>query len=144
MELVVGDRAWHFFNLDWRRRYSCRHQRPSRTYAFGTKLKLTFEVYTSTAGFPKHETYGLTQQMRRAAVSVPSNIAEGKGHRSDREFMHFLFHARGSLLELQTQILIAQELQYLPEGRVQHMQELANSVGRTLNGLINSLTKSAA
>jgi len=82
--------------------------------------------------------------MRRAAVSVPSNIAEGKGHRSDREFMHFLFHARGSLLELQTQILIAQELQYLPEGRVQHMQELANSVGRTLNGLINSLTKSAA
>jgi len=58
--------------------------------------------------------------------------------------MHFLFHARGSLLELQTQILIAQELQYLPEGRVQHMQELANSVGRTLNGLINSLTKSAA
>ncbi|MGO9127416.1 MAG: four helix bundle protein [Terriglobales bacterium] len=67
-----------------------------------------------------------------------------KGHRSDPEFTHFLFHARGSLLELQTQTLIAQELQYLPEGRVQRLQELADEVGRTLNGLINSLSKSAA
>jgi|SRR5271154_3234512 len=107
-------------------------------------MKLTLEVYKSTTSFPKHETYGLAQQMRRAPVSVPSNIAEGKGHRSDREFTHFLFHARGSLLELQTQILIAQELQYLPEGCAQHMQQLANGVGRTLNGLINSLSKSAA
>jgi four helix bundle protein len=70
-------------------------------------MKLVYEVYRVTVGFPKHEVYGLTQQMRRAAVSVPSNIAEGKGHRSDREFTRFLFHARGSLLELQTQILIA-------------------------------------
>ncbi len=107
-------------------------------------MKLTLEVYTSTSSFPKHETYGLAQQMRRAAVSVPSNIAEGKGHRSDREFAHFLFHARGSLLELQTQILIAQELQYLPEGRGQQMRELASEVGRALNALINSLSKSAA
>jgi len=106
-------------------------------------MKLTLEVYKSTTGFPKHETYGLAQQMRRAAVSVPSNIAEGKGHRSDREFTHFLFHARGSLLELQTQILIAQDLQYLPEGRMQRLQELANGVGRALNGLINSLSKNA-
>ncbi|MGA8151326.1 MAG: four helix bundle protein [Terriglobales bacterium] len=107
-------------------------------------MKLALEVYASTSSFPKHELYGLAQQMRRAAVSIPSNIAEGKGHRSDREFNHFLFHARGSLLELQTQILIAQELQYLPEVRAQHMQELANGVGRTLNGLINSLSTTAA
>ena len=65
-------------------------------------MTLTAQVYRSTAEFPKNETYGLAQQMRRAAVSVPSNIAEGKGHRSNKEFVHFLFHARSSLWELQT------------------------------------------
>src|SRR5712692_6797661 len=75
-------------------------------------MKLTAEIYRSTTNFPKHELYGLSQQIRRAAVSVPSNIAEGKGHRSDKEFVRFLRHARGSLLELQTQLLIAEELQY--------------------------------
>jgi four helix bundle protein len=63
-------------------------------------IGLTLEIYQVTASFPKHEIYGLSSQMRRAAVSVPSNIAEGKGHSSDREFVHFLLHARGSLLEL--------------------------------------------
>jgi four helix bundle protein len=58
-------------------------------------MDLTVEIYRVTSGFPKHETYGLASQMRRAAVSVPSNIAEGKGHRSDPEFVRFLFHARG-------------------------------------------------
>lgn len=76
-------------------------------------MKFAIEVYRVTAPFPRHELYGLSQQLRRAAVSVPSNIAEGKGHRSDREFGHFLLHARGSLLEVQTQVMIAQELQYL-------------------------------
>ena len=60
-------------------------------------MKLTREIYRATATFLRHELYGLSQQMRRAAVAVPSNIAEGKGHRSDRELSHFLFHARGSL-----------------------------------------------
>ena len=72
-------------------------------------MKLTAEVYRGTISFPRHELYGLSSQMRRAAVSVPSNIAEGKGHRSDKEFSHFLYHARGSLLELETQLLIAEE-----------------------------------
>jgi four helix bundle protein len=67
-------------------------------------MKLTAEVYRGTVRFPRHELYGLSSQMRRAAVSVPSNIAEGKGHHSDKQFSHFLFHARGSLLELQTPI----------------------------------------
>ncbi len=107
-------------------------------------MALVTEVYAATAKFPREELFGLASQLRRSAVSVPSNIAEGKGHRSDREFAHFLFHARGSLLELQTQILIAQELQYLPEGRGQQMRELASEVGRALNALINSLSKSAA
>jgi four helix bundle protein len=64
-------------------------------------------VYRTTNGFPPHELYGMMSQMRRAAVSVTSNIAEGKGHRSDREFVHHLYHARGSLYELQTQVLLA-------------------------------------
>ena len=81
-------------------------------------MKLAGEIYRCTANFPKHELYGLNQQIRRAAVSVPSNIAEGKGHHTDKEFTHFLFHAR-SLLELETQLMIAEELQYFskPEGQ---------------------------
>jgi four helix bundle protein len=96
------------------------------------------ETYKATISFPRHELYGLSQQMRRAAVSVASNIAEGKGHRPDREFSSFLFHARGSLLELQTQLMIAQELQYLSNETLRLMG-LAAGVGRSLSGLINSL-----
>ena len=106
-------------------------------------MRLATETYRATSVFPKHELYGLSQQMRRAAVSVPSNIAEGKGHYSDREFTHFLLHARGSLLELQTQVLIAQELQYLSAEEAKRMLELATGVGRSLSGLINSLREKA-
>jgi four helix bundle protein len=77
------------------------------------RVDLALAVYRASAGFPKHEVYGLASQMRRAAVSVPSNIAEGKGHSSNGDFGRFLLHARGSLLELQTQIVIAQGLQYM-------------------------------
>ena len=107
-------------------------------------MKLTVKVYRSTASFPKHEVYGLSQQMRRAAVSVPSNIAEGKGHRSDRELSRFLFHARGSLLELQTQVMIARELQYLPEANAKDLLEHAAEVARSLNALINSVREKVA
>jgi four helix bundle protein len=82
--------------------------------------------------------------MRRAAVSVPSNIAEGKGRWSGKEFRQFLFHARGSLLELQTQIMIARELQYLLEQQGHHLLTLASQVGSGLSGLINSLAETAA
>lgn len=107
-------------------------------------MKLAGEIYRSTAAFPRHEIYGLSQQMRRAAVSVPSNIAEGKGHYSNKEFAHFLFHARGSLLELQTQLMIAEELQYLSKADANRQLALAQSVGRALSGLINSLQVKAA
>jgi four helix bundle protein len=107
-------------------------------------MKLAVEVYHRTAGFPKHELYGLAQQMRRAAVSIPSNIAEGKGHHSDREFRHFLLHARGSLLELQTQALIAQELQYFKGDEASDLLDLAAGVGRGLAGLINYLREEPA
>jgi four helix bundle protein len=101
------------------------------------------DVYRVTAQFPRHELYGLSQQLRRAAVSVPSNIAEGKGHRSDREFANFLLHARGSLLEVQTQLMIAQELQYISQEEGEHLLALSDSIGRSLNGLINSMRKAA-
>jgi four helix bundle protein len=107
-------------------------------------MKLTAEIYRSTTAFPRHELYGLSQQIRRAAVSVPSNIAEGKGHRSDKEFVHFLLHARGSLLELQTQLMISEELQYIGREDGQRLLGLAEGVGRALSGLINSMSNKAA
>ena len=107
-------------------------------------MNLTVEVYLVTGGFPKHETYGLASQMRRAAVSVPSNIAEGKGHRSDPEFVRFLHHARGSLLELQTQILIARRLQYLSEEKADELCRNGDGIGRGLNALINRFREIAA
>jgi len=107
-------------------------------------MTLTVEIYRSTGDFPKHEVYGLTQQIRRAAVSVPSNIAEGKGHYSDKEFSRFLFHARGSLQEVQTQILIAEQLQYLSEKEGQRLTIMAEGVARALSGLIASLRERVA
>ena len=107
-------------------------------------MDLTVEIYRTTSGFPRHETYGLTSQMRRAAVSVASNIAEGEGHRSDPEFVRFLFHARGSLLELQTQLLIARRLQYLSEAEVDKLSRKGDGIGRGWNALINKFRERAA
>jgi len=107
-------------------------------------MKFTVEVYRATSRFPRHELYGLSQQLRQAAVSVPSNIAEGKGHRSDREFGNYLLHARGSLLEVQTQIMIAKELQYISSEEAEHLLASADAIGRSLNSLINSLREKAA
>ncbi len=101
-------------------------------------MKLAEEVYAATTTFPSSELYGLTSQMRRAAVSVPSNIAEGKGHYSDPEFLRFLYHARGSLLELETQILLAQRLQYLKATQGKALLSQTEAVGRSLTGLINA------
>jgi len=76
-------------------------------------MDLVLQVYRCTRSFPREEIYGLTSQMRRSAVSIPNNIAEGKGRFSRKELLQFLFHARGSLLELRTQIKIARELGFL-------------------------------
>jgi four helix bundle protein len=100
-------------------------------------MDLSVEIYRATNDFPKHEVYGRVSQMRRAAVSVPSNIAEGKGHRSDPEFVRFLFHARGSLLELQTQLLIACRLQYLSNEKADELCRSVDEIARGLNALIN-------
>jgi four helix bundle protein len=96
-------------------------------------------VYDATDAFPKREMYSLSDQMRRAAVSVPSNIAEGQAHYSNREFLHFLRHARGSLAELETQVLIAQQRKYLNQGQVDDLLKRADELSRILSGLISSL-----
>lgn len=98
-------------------------------------MQFVTEVYHVTQTFPADEMYGLRSQLRRAAVSVPSNIAEGCGRSSKREFAQFLCHARGSLLEVETQLEIAQNLSYLPEKRVRELLLKSNRIERMLNGL---------
>ena len=107
-------------------------------------MKFAVDIYRATARFPRHETYGLSQQLRRAAVSVPSNIAEGKGHRSDREFANFLLHARGSLLEAQTQVMIAKELEYVSSEEGKRLLSVSDAIARSLNSLINTMREKAA
>jgi len=102
-------------------------------------MDLVNAVYDATDDFPKREVYSLTDQIRRAAVSVPTNIAEGQAHYNPREFLHFLRHSRGSLAELETQILIAERRKYLSGSSAQNLLKCTNEVGRILSGLINSL-----
>jgi four helix bundle protein len=102
-------------------------------------MALVLDVYRCTQAFPKIETYGLTSQLRRAAVSVPSNIAEGQARLSTGEFRQFLWNARGSLVEVETQIIIAQELGYLDQRESEKLLGVAAEVGRILNGLLASL-----
>lgn len=102
-------------------------------------MELVLRIYNETGAFPKTEIYGLVGQMRRAAVSVPSNIAEGKGRLTDRDRSHFFSQARGSLLELETQIIIARRLEYLSETTADALIALSADTGRMLNSLISSI-----
>jgi four helix bundle protein len=102
-------------------------------------LKLAELVYSATRSFPRDELYGLVSQMRRAAVSVASNIAEGQARITRGEFLQFLGHARGSLAELNTQSVIAHPLKMLQHDDPVRMQEQIATVGRLLNALISSL-----
>jgi len=102
-----------------------------------TSMRLVANIYTATQDFPKSELYGLVNQMRRVAVSVPSNIAEGKGRLTDRDRAHFFSQARGFLLELETQILIGEQLKYISSAQANALVQLSAEVGRMLNGLID-------
>jgi four helix bundle protein len=104
-------------------------------------MDLVVLSYQLTRRLPRDELYGLTSQIRRAATSVPANIAEGQGRRHTREFLHFLGVARGSLLELETHLLAAQRLKLLNEGDVTRSLELASQVSRMIAGMIRSLEK---
>ena len=103
-------------------------------------MELVEEIYKLCIEFPKHEVYGLTSQLQRAAVSVPSNIAEGQARNSSKEFNHFLGIARGSLAELETQIMLAQRLGYLATEKMNPSLEKAEEIGKMLKGLQKSIT----
>lgn len=101
-------------------------------------MNLVNSIYDATEAFPKRETYSLTDQIRWAAVSIASNIAEGQAHYSNREFVDFPRVSRGSLAELETQLLIAQRRNYLTESRAAELLKQADELGRILS-VINSL-----
>jgi len=104
-------------------------------------VQLAIETYTATRSFPRHEIYGITSQMRRAAVSIPSNIAEGRGRATKRDFCRFATQARGSVFELQTQITIADALGYATSDDLSRLTKHSEEVARLLNGLIRYLTE---
>ena len=101
--------------------------------------QLTLQIYKVTKRFPQEERFGLTSQLRRAAVSIPTNIAEGKGRGYLKEYVQFLFVARGSAEEVKYLILLSYDLEYLSEDIYAKPREDYNQVGRMLNGLLRSL-----
>ena len=109
--------------------------------AWQKSMDLVEEIYSSTRGFPREEIYSLTNQLRRAGVSIASNIAEGQGRQTTADFCRHLSIAYGSLREAETQILIAQRLNYLSESATNRLMHMAGEVGRLLNGLMASLRR---
>ncbi|HTC94849.1 MAG TPA: four helix bundle protein [Terriglobales bacterium] len=107
--------------------------------AWQKAIQLVTDIYKTTRQFPKEEIYGLTSQIRRAAVSVPSNIAEGQARLSRLEFKNFLSHARSSLVGVETQLLIARNLGYLSEPAANQLLKQTTEVARILNGLLNTV-----
>src|SRR5436853_3982704 len=102
-------------------------------------IELAKAIYKLTTSFPAEEEFGLVSQMRRAAVSIPSNIAEGQARRTTPEFIQFVTHARGSAAELDTQIILAVELQFCPKKSALPMYELTDEIRRMLNALRRKL-----
>lgn len=115
---------------------------PARNYrdlfAWQRAMELVELAYRASGHFPKEEVFSLTNQVRRAAVSIPSNIAEGQGRGSDAEFSRFLRIAHGSLREVETQFMIAQRLTYISEQQLAALLELAADVGKLINGLLRA------
>ncbi len=107
--------------------------------AWQVARELAREICVATRAWPKEELYALSAQIRRAAVSVPSNIAEGNGRESTQEYLRFLSIAYGSLMEVDTQVAIAQDLGYLNETQLKVFERLIERVGQLLNALKRSL-----
>ena len=103
-------------------------------------IELVTEIYRCTQTFPKQETYGLISQLRRAAVSVPSNIAEGHARTSTGEYKQFLGHAMGSLVEIETQLVIAEKLIYLDATMTSHLLGRTDEIGKMLTSQLRSLS----
>ena len=118
---------------------SVRHY--SDLIAWQKSMDLVVLVYRATERFPSIERFGLSNQLRRAAVSVPSNIAEGQGRYTTRDFLRFLSIAYGSLQEVETQLVIAIRLGYLDEASRPSLFDQTREVARPINGLKNSLSR---
>lgn len=104
-------------------------------------IDLILDIYKLSEAFPRTEVYGLTSQMRRAAVSVASNIAEGAGRQTRKEFINFLHVAQGSLSELDTQLVIATRLEYVPADTYKEIENKIEEISKMLTGLIKSLKR---
>jgi four helix bundle protein len=104
---------------------------------------LVIEIYRVSRSFPAEERFGLTSQLRRAIVSVPTNIAEGKGRRTTRDYIQFLVMARGSVEEVKYLLLLARDLGYISEDEYLALRNRAEEIGKMLNGLISSLNRRA-
>jgi four helix bundle protein len=111
--------------------------------AWQKSMDLVTAVYRASQGFPKEEIFGLVSQIRRSAVSMPSNIAEGHARTSRKEFQYFLSNARGSLAQLETQLTIAHQLAYIDEAGINQLLDRVGEVGRILNGLLTALKRSS-
>ena len=104
-------------------------------------MKLVVAIHKATKKFPREELYRLTNQVRRAAVSIPNCVAEGKGYKSDKDFQRFLYMARGSCHEVQTELMIARELEYLSAEEAGKLLADAALIGRELNALITAIDR---
>ena len=104
-------------------------------------VDFVIDIYRTTGSFPNDERYGLTSQIRRAAVSIPANIAEGAGRKYDKEFARFLSIAQGSSSELETELLIAKKLRYLTEDVYSDLRKELDSIGQMLIGLERMIEK---
>jgi len=102
-------------------------------------IKLVKDIYKSTEEFPKHEVYGLVNQMRRSAVSIPSNVAEGFRRYHNREYKQFLYTSLGSCAELETQITIAKELKYIQKSKEAVLLERLDHICRMISNLLKKL-----
>lgn len=107
--------------------------------AWQKAIVLVTDIYKVTGTFPSDEKFGLTSQLNRAAVSVPSNIAEGWGRETHGSYLQFLRNSRGSLMEIQTQLIIAMHLEYIDAKQHEIISEKCDEVGRILQGLIKSI-----
>ena len=104
-------------------------------------MELATTVHRLTGTLPRHELFGLSSQLRRAAISIPSNIAEGTARRSTREFLAFLHIARGSFAELETQLLLAEKIGYIGAQELSAIWPQLHEVGRLLNAVIRGLRR---
>ena len=109
--------------------------------AWKKSVDFVVATYKMTEAFPKEEKFGLTSQIRRAAVSIPANIAEGAARKSDKEFLQFLSIAQGSASEVETEMLIAHRLGYLAKQEYELMEASLDDIGRMLTGLSNHLKR---